>query len=137
MTKQHWTEQYLGIPYEKGANGPAAFNCWFFFAHVQLSRFGVAVPIVPQPDKLGEIARAFRDQLGGSGWAKVGKPRTGDGVLMAHFRHPSHVGIYVDDVARGSVLHCMEGHGSALHPMFHLGASRWRITGFYRPVGAG
>jgi len=132
--KTHWTEQFLGIPYETGGCGPRAFNCWHFFAHVQLRHFGVTVPIVPQPEKLGAIARAFRDNLASSGWKKADKPRTGDGVLMAHFQHPSHVGIYVADVNNGAVLHCLQGHGSALHPMFHLEAARWRVTGFYRPL---
>ena len=131
---QHWTQRFNGVPYGKGADGPAAYNCWHFFGWVQREQFGVEVPIVPQPDRLGAIARAFRDELGASGWEKVDRPRTGDGVLMAHFQHPSHVGIYVDDVSNGSVLHCMEGQGSALHTLFHLEAARWRITGFYRPV---
>lgn len=140
MTAPHWTERFNGLPYAKGGAGPDAFNCWFFFAHVQFEQFGRSVPILShQPENLGAIARAFRDEVGSSGWRKIEKVdgwKSGDGVLMAHLRHPSHVGVYVDDVAGGSVLHCAEGHGSALHTMFHLQAARWRITGFYRPVEA-
>jgi hypothetical protein len=132
--RPHWTERFNGLPYSRDGQGPDAFNCWFFFAHVQKERFGRLVPIVPQPESIGAIARAFRDGLGRSGWTKVDRPQSGDGVLMAHLRHPSHVGVWVDDVAGGAVLHCFEGHGSALHSTFHLQAARWRITGFYRPL---
>lgn len=131
----HWTERFNGLPYEKGANGPDAFNCLHFVAHVEREQFDTIVPIVPEPEKLGEIMRAFRDQVDRSGWAKVDKPRGGDVVLMAHLKYPSHIGVYVDDVqGGGSVLHCVEGQGSALHTMFHLQAARWRVVGFYRPV---
>jgi hypothetical protein len=144
----HWTAGFIGLPYEKGGQGPDAFNCWFFFAHVQLLQFRRTVPLVPQPDRLEEIVRTFRQHEADSGWRKVAefdkttgqvrplldRPRSGDGVLMAHLRYPSHIGTYVDDVANGSVLHSLAGQGSALPSMFHLKAAKWRITGFYRPV---
>lgn len=130
----HWTSRYIGLPYAKGANGPDAWNCLHFVALVEREQFGRVVPIVPEPDRLGEIARAFRDQVGRSGWTKVDKPRSGDVVLMAHFQHPSHIGVFVGDVQGGAVLHSVEGHGSALHTLFHLQAARWRIVGYYRPV---
>lgn len=137
VTEPHWTTRFIGVPHEKGANGPDAFNCLFYVAHVQRERFGQKVPLVEQPEQLGAIVRAFRDgeqDAMRSGWAKVAKPRTGDIVLMAHMKYPSHIGIFVDDVAGGSVLHSLEGHGSALHSLFHLAAGRWRITGYYRPA---
>lgn len=144
----HWTARFIGLPYEKGGQGPHAFNCWFFFAHVQQQQFGRIVPLVPALEDLGAIVRAFRDEVHKSGWRKVAEfdkgsgrvtalldaPRSGDGVLMAHMKYPSHIGTYVDDVANGSVLHSLAGQGSALPSMFHLRAAQWRITGFYRPV---
>lgn len=136
MTTPHWTERFNGLPYAPDGTGPEAFNCWFFFAHVQREQFGVDVDMATgSPVSLSQIARTFRQQLASSGWRKVEKSegwRSGDGVLMAHFRYPSHVGIYVDDVGGGSVLHCSAGQGSALHTLFHLEIARWRIAGVYR-----
>ena len=144
----HWTTPFVGLPYATGGAGPDAWNCWHFVGMVERERFGRALPIAPPLTSLAEIARAFRDGIGGSGWVKVAeptrdgavralldRPRSGDVALMAHLRHPTHVGVHVDDVAGGSVLHCVEGAGSCLPSLYHLRAARWRITGFYRPSG--
>lgn len=134
MQAPHWTEAYLGLPYEKGGMGPDVFNCWSFFRHVQLAEFGRAVPAIEEPDRLMAIARMFRDRRDSLGWVKVADRRSGDAVLMAHANHASHVGIWVADIGRGAVLHSVPGAGSVCHPIGHLEIARWRLTDFYRPA---
>lgn len=128
----HWTEAYVGLPYEKGG-GSKGFNCWTFFRHVQLHRFGIRVPEISEPDSKFKLLRKVPAAARELGWEKVGTPRTGDAVLMAHFKHPNHVGLWVDVVNGGAVLHCAAGAGSVLATRTHLELGQWRIISFFRP----
>jgi cell wall-associated NlpC family hydrolase len=133
----HWTELYLGLPYEEGGQGPQAFDCWGFFRHVQRAEFGRDLQPVVSAEGLLRIARTLGEESAARhGWMPTSAPRSGDGVWMAHLTHPTHVGIFVDDVAGGAVLHCVSGAGSVLHSRTHLEIARWRIAGFYRYGGA-
>lgn len=130
----HWTEQYLGFPYANGGDDPSGFNCWGFFRHVEREQFGIAAPEIAEPGKLSKLLRKVPAAAQALGWEIVTAPRSGDAALMAHWKHPSHVGVWVDDVDGGSVLHCLNGAGSVLHSRMHLLVANWRIIAFYRPV---
>lgn len=139
-SERHWTEAYIGLPYEKGG-GPSAtlrtsdrgFNCWTFFRHVQLQQFGIRVPEISEPESRFRLLRKVPAAAVELGWEKVDRPRTGDAVLMAHWKHPSHVGLWVDEVNGGSVLHCVDGPGAVLATRAHLQMGQWRIISFFRP----
>lgn len=131
---RHWTQDYLGLPYEKGGDTPGGFNCWGFFRHVQRHHFQIEVPLLTEPEKLSKLLRKVRDAAVALGWAETKQPRSGDAVLMAHWKHPSHCGVWVDDVGAGSVLHCVNGTGSVLQGRMHLIVAQWRIIAFYRPI---
>ena len=134
MSTRHWTEAYLGLPYAQGGSGPEGYNCWGFFRFVQRDRFGIHVPEISEPESLPKLLRKVPAAAAELGWEKIAVPRTGDAVLMAHHTHPSHCGVYVDDIAGGAILHCIAGPGSVLHSMRHLEIASWRIAAFYRPV---
>ncbi|HZP98549.1 MAG TPA: hypothetical protein VFB13_03355 [Reyranella sp.] len=121
----HWTEQYLGLPYE-----PA--GCWLLFERVQRERFGRAVSIGALPEDRRERIQAFRSGAGTLRWVETRAPIEGDAVLMTSSRHPHHVGVYVA-IGRGRVLHSIEGQGSQCTPIDNIAAIRWRILGYYRP----
>lgn len=136
-TSSHWTLAYLGFGYAVAGEGPAEFNCWSFFRHVQRERFGREVPAVPLPSNLRGAAKLFRDRSDSFGWRCLGKgeaPIDGDAVLMTHRDRPHHIGIHVASVPGGAVLHCVEGAGSALPSLFHLEIAAWHVTGVYRPI---
>jgi len=112
-------------------------NCWAFFRLVERAEFGRDVPAVPDPTGLFGRMKAFRERPDAFGWRAVplDRARSGDPVLLTCRRHPHHIGVFVDDVAGGAVLHCYEGAGSVLHSLFHLEMGEWRITSIYRPIG--
>lgn len=136
MTERHWTEDYLGLPYAQGGDGPVGFNCWGFFRYVQRDHFGIEVPEISEPESLPKLLRKVPAAAAELGWAQTTTPQTGDAVLMAHHTHPSHCGVYVGDIGTGAVLHCISGPGSVLHSLRHLAIADWRIIAFYRPVSS-
>lgn len=131
----HWALAYLGLPYEKGSNGPRTFDCWTLFLKVQRERFGRTLEELPSPPTLFATAKALKRWVVRFDWHEVALPRSGDAVYLADLRHPMHVGIFVDDVRGGAVLHTVKGAGSCLPSLGDLRAFGWRITGFYRPAG--
>lgn len=124
----HWSERFLqwSPASEHGA-------CLDFFRHVQREQFGREVPAAIVPGGLLAIARELRTHAIELGWQEVSEPMHGDGVLMAHFKFATHIGIYVADLPKPAVLHCVGG-SVGLHDFFHLDLHRWRRSGFYRPI---
>lgn len=129
----HWSEAYIGLPYAKGG-GNRGFNCWTFFRHVQREHFGLRVPEISEPESRFRLLRKVPAAAVELGWEKVDSPRTGDAVLMAHWKRPSHVGLWVADANGGAILHCVEGAGSVLATLKHLELGQWRILSFFRPI---
>ena len=122
----HWTERYLGQAYEPG-------GCLLLFLQVQRERFGRDIDPVAIPGELRERILAFCAAPEKAGWAKVPKPIDGDAVLMSYHNRPHHIGVYVADVAHGSVLQSLEGSGVVLPSLSRHEASGWKVLGFYRP----
>lgn len=124
----HWSAAFLGW-HPPHSDGP----CWQFFRHVQAARFGRELPVVMVPVGLRDIAQAVPSHAAEWGWQAVDKPETGDGVLMAHYRFATHLGVYVGDLPRPHVLHCV-GQTVGLHDFPRLDMARWKRCGFYRPA---
>ena len=126
----HWTALYLGLPYERGAQGPELWDCWSFVCHVQRERYGREVPALPSPASWGAVARAMPEWAAQLGWRPTETPRDGDAVFLSRMKDPTHVGIWIADLK--SVLHCAVG-GSVLHDARHLAMAQWRVRGYFTP----
>lgn len=129
----HWATTFIGIPWERNAQGPEAFDCWGFFRHVQHERFGVDVPDIGEvPNNL----RAVMEILGGhperENWARVDTPQEGDAVLMARSQHPAHIGIWIRANGTSGVLHCMQGAGVVYSAPAALRVAGWGGLTYYR-----
>lgn len=127
----HWSVKYMSAGYRQGAEGPDFFDCWTFFRHVQHREFGRHLPEIASPGPFADIMKAIATGIDEQGWRQVEQPETGDGVLLAHLRHPHHIGLYVGDLPLPAVLHC-QASGVSLHTFAHLNMGRWRRVGFYR-----
>ena len=120
-----WAAQYIGTPWEAGAQGPQAYDCMAFFGHVQRTHFGVAVPAIISPDYEdgAVLTDLFRQHPERDNWLPIDKPEHGCAVLV---HRPMHIGIWMD-VDGGGVLHCVRGVG-----VIFTGDSVWRWSGFGR-----
>ncbi len=134
----HWANQYVGLPWENGAEGPDAYNCWGLVREVQRRRFGLDLPAVDvDAADLRAIMREFRDNAEHENWVELGhsdQRQEGDVVLLAHARRPSHVGLWVD-ADGGGVLHSVEGAGVVFSTLVSLRHNGWGNLKFYRHRG--
>lgn len=122
---------YLCAGYERGADGPALYDCWSFFRWVQRERFGRDLPAHATPPSMGGIAKAMPIWAAEFGWEAVEMPNNGDAVFLSQMKQPTHIGVWIGDLR--SVLHCPEG-GAVLHDARHLAVAQWRTRGYFRPV---
>lgn len=128
----HWASALVGIPWQLGAQGPQAYDCWSFFRYVQRERFGVEVPEVIAPVQApSAYARAFQAHLEWSHWVRVDRPAEGDAVPMSRNTRIHHIGVWLA-ADGGGVLHCVEGGGVAYSTLQALRAGLWRRIEFYR-----
>lgn len=129
----HWAIQYIGTPWQAGAqgigaDGTPAFDCWAFFRHVQREHFGIDVPVVVAEDydDAGVIVSLINSHPERGHWLPLAPDaprRNGDGVIV---HRPLHVGVWLD-VDGGGVLHCVRNSG-----VVFTRDSAWSHSGFGR-----
>jgi hypothetical protein len=118
-------DQYIGMPWEAGAQGPETFDCMAFFRHVQGQHFGVDMPQIIAPDyENPEVLTAlFKHHDERQRWSKIGAPKHGCAVLV---HRPMHIGTWLD-IDGGGVLHCVRASG-----VIFSSDSSWPVSGFGR-----
>ncbi len=126
---------YIGIPWEPGAEGPDAYNCGTFARHLQAAHFGRVLPPLfgVDEDNLRAVCREFASaekMAAEYGWHPVDRPRHGDLALMAHASHPSHIGVWLD-IDGGGLLHCLQGAGVVYSTLSSLRLSGWGKITYY------
>lgn len=123
---EHWAVQYIGIPWQQGAQGPHAFNCWFFFRHVQMKHFGRDVPVVD----VEQLDMAAMHRVASAGnWRRVETPLEGDAVLMPR-PDELHIGLWCN-ANGGGVLHCARGFGVVLQRPAAVALDGWPTMEFW------
>lgn len=117
--------QYIGIPWEAGAQGPSAYDCMGFFKFLQKEHFGIEVPsiIAPDYDDPSVLVALFGDHEERANWARIDKAEHGCAVIV---HRPMHIGTWLD-IDGGGVLHCVKGAG-----VVFTSDSSWPMSGFGR-----
>lgn len=106
----HWAAQYIGTPWQLGATGPDAYDCWGLVRHVQRQHFGREMPALTIGQTALQIRtpeqwRTLRELLAHTPWRCVaGKPGPGDIALMRTACGP-HVGVCIEADGAVGVLH--------------------------------
>lgn len=113
----HWTDRYLSCPYEAGARGPHAYDCWGQAREVLMQGYGW--PELPAFGPVRETdpaaMQAAEAQL--LPWLRV--CAHGDGALAAAYRGGvlAHVGVVVAVDGRLMVLHTTSKRGPRRDPL--------------------
>lgn len=126
MSMSRW-DGYVGLPYQDGARGPDAFDCWGLVRWVLAREFGVELPEynygMDRASRWDAIVEAE------SGFRQVEGPEPGAVVLMQNGNRRPHVGLCID---REHMLHAARGIGSCIVRLDGP-ATQNGITGFYLP----
>jgi cell wall-associated NlpC family hydrolase len=127
--RSHWAAEYIGKPWQNGASGQSAYDCFGLVRAVYRERLGLTIPTVAV-DALAPLAvcRAMRD-YDYSPWQRVDAPeREFDVVEMSLAKRPHHVGVFVD----GGILTAVEGAGVIFQRLASLKNHGWNIVSCYR-----
>lgn len=123
----HWTERYIGLPWEPGGRGPA-YDCLGLFLRLMRDRRGLALPD-PACGMRGaalnaDVVNARR------GWKLVQHPAAGDAVLYHVGGNGLHIGYVTDPL---HMLHIEGPEGSVIERMDDPRRAN-RLEGYYRHV---
>jgi cell wall-associated NlpC family hydrolase len=131
----HWAADLIGAPYERGAQGPDAWDCWSLTRHVFAARYGIVMPVIAIDDASADNVRAIRQAAHASGWrpAHDDKPRDGDVALMRNLLGERHVGVIVEADGALGLLHAVQGPGVCFEALAAVrmgfsGLEVWRRT---------
>ena len=131
MTPEQFFKSVIGHPWENGAIGPDAFDCWGLVRAYYLQVRGIELPIVDvDATRSMAVAHAFAGHAELASWQEVDAPSEGDAVLMGQNLRPNHVGLWL----RGGVLHSIQGGGVIYTTPLMLRHSGWNILGNYRHI---
>lgn len=137
----HWSFKYVGLPYDD-------FNCWELVRYVYDSEWGVALPEYAGDYLDEEESEIISALIAGESskpetWTVVAKkqdsnlvqfmpPKEGDVLWswIASPRHPSHVGVVVDETL---MLHTRKATG-AIVQSYRDRITSPKVEGIYRHV---
>ena len=125
----HWSEQYIGQPYEIGSA-----DCARLLSQVRREVFHKSAPdeieIERSQSRLGRVGQ-MTELVSAYGIATEA-PNEGDVVLMYCRGRPSHVGVFCVVNGEDCVLHAMENAGMVvLHRIRDLDRVFLTVEGFY------
>lgn len=129
-------DRYIGIPYESGASGFAACDCWGLFS-LAYQESGRVLPPYGGPlwydrrtpgQPIGQAAMEYAEKFKP---VPAGEEQLFDAVLFAIRGFPIHCGMIVEP---GRMLHIQRGADSCLESYRDALMWRNRIVGFYRHV---
>ncbi|MDD5249634.1 MAG: NlpC/P60 family protein [Rhodocyclaceae bacterium] len=129
-----WVFDYLGKPWENGAQGPNAYDCWGLVRAVYREQLGIALPVVDvDAHKPLAVCRAFADARMHSGWTPVDRQalQEFDAIELSLGEKPHHVGIWCA-ADGGGVLSAVEGAGVVFQRRASLALHGWKIIAAYR-----
>jgi cell wall-associated NlpC family hydrolase len=123
---------FVGLPYQEGARGPDAFDCYGLVAAVLRAVRGIDLPdwyadaSGPQSASRA-ISAALAGEVAGGRSVLVADPADFDVAVVGSNHRPHHVGV----VYQGGVLHASKAFGSAWHPIPRF-VTLYPRTEFYR-----
>ncbi len=129
----HWANQYIGKPWERGASGPHAFDCYGLLRTVQRRHYAVEMPRLVEVDRgsILSVIRAIRKNPENRLWEAVDAPVDGCLVKLYKAGHPDHIGVWLD-IDGGGLLHSTQAFGVCFDALLDLTTLGWRGLTYHR-----
>jgi hypothetical protein len=128
----HWSSQYVGLPYLTGGRDRDGLDCWGLVRLVHAEQFKNELPSFadnyasPHDSRIQELIARHRES-----WGRVDSPQPGDVVVFRVWGGLQHVGVVTEP---GFFLHIRSGRTATVE---RLAGSIWRnrVEGIYRYEG--
>lgn len=123
--------EYLGKPWEAGATGPDAFDCWGLVRHWYSTKLGVDLPVhlVDASDVLAVAHQLKREQISGD-WVELEDLEDNCVVAMGHSSSITHVGVCIGD---SYILHASRQCGYCVVQTLSQIRRSWVTIRYYKP----
>ncbi len=129
----HWAMEYIGKPWESGASGPDAYDCWGLVRAVYRDRLGIDLPIVDvDAHSVLAVRRALDRNPERSHWEEITALEHMAAVDLGLGVKSHHVGIWLADSGVNGLLHCVEGQGVVFQSLSSLKMHGWNILSVNR-----
>lgn len=117
----HWATYLIGKPYKKDAVGPDEFDCVGFTEYVLRTHKGIDMPLSAIKTKLPDNEDRIREAARRSGYRPVlDKTHVEDDVMLMENIEGPHIGIVIRSNAKWYLMHCVDGIGVCLMPLYQL-----------------
>ncbi len=124
-----WTDDWIGLPYQKIGRGPESYDCLGLFLALQHTRHGRALPD-PLCTMIEAARRHVADQNRPS-WRRVAVAQEGDAVLFRVRGMALHVGYALGPRL---MLHVQDAAASVIEDFTDM-SWRARLEGIYTYAG--
>jgi cell wall-associated NlpC family hydrolase len=125
-------EGLVGKPFQWGARGPDAYDCWGL---VTAALQGVGLPVPPDlmkaEDGVKDTTRTLESEIATPLWVRQGTPQPGDVVALSTHRLIHHLGLWTP----WGVLHTLERCGAVVNQLTQLRMMGYSRIEFYRWAG--
>ncbi|MDF2809497.1 MAG: hypothetical protein K0S56_528 [Microvirga sp.] len=134
--KNAFLESLIGRPYEIGARGPEAFDCYGLAAHIQRHLAQIDMPAIAFAEPTTRAAaEAMLSHPERDAWEEIEEAdaREFDLVLMGNVRkHDFHLGTYIVPVTTAAVIHTDKAAGVVVDDIPALRAIGFNFLRFFR-----
>jgi len=130
----HWVAKYIGLPYEEGARGPLAWDCWGIIQLIYTNERGIQLPELPglNAEQLARIHEVIITEAKNPEWTVVKEPTEGCIVGMGNGHQVMHhVGVYVP-VDGGKVIHSRPKQNTVAETVRQLSFRGLHVLNFYQ-----
>lgn len=143
MNAAAFINSIVGLPWQEGAQGPCAYDCWGLARSTQRELFGRDLPLLAcaagpsqvNRDNIRDVIRAMDSvELRGE-WVRADRPQHGDIAMISHRKYPSHMGTFLR-LDGGGILHVTREGGVRFEPITLLRLGGWARISFFRPHAA-
>jgi hypothetical protein len=120
----------IGKPYELGAEGPDAFDCYGLARHILQAASGYNLP---DADRGPDLVATIREHGERHRWQLVQSPEEWGLVLMGNvIQRTHHLGVWIFPDRRGAVIHAHPAMNVCIHDLASLNAQGFNDLRFYR-----
>lgn len=123
-----WVTNYLGKPWENGARGPNAFDCWGLVYDVYKNVLNKQLPIHPGADAKNRFKVNSLICLHKTSYIQLQEPEDFCIVLMYQNKVSHHVGLYIEK----HILHSQDGVGVTASTIPNLTSSTFRRFEYFK-----